>query len=173
MPEAQRTARNVARKQSRPAAQYLLFHVSKVELAVSLNRVSEIVPYERVTGLPGTPAFARGVIHVRGRMVPVMDTAVRLGLHAEPPGKRSCIVILDVQSSATARTIYGLAVDRVSSLLDVDVERVRAAPDFGVGVDVRYLEGLYYVDDRVLPLISAAAMFSEHDLRSVLPPEAP
>lgn len=144
--------------------QYLTFQVSGVELGVSLQSISEIVPYERVSPIPGTPAMVRGVVHLRGQMVPVMDAAARLGLIAEPPGPRSCIVMLDLRRADGSVGLYGLAVDRVATLLDVDSSQVKRAPDFGSGVDVRYLEGLYYAENRVLPLVSVMALFSQAEL---------
>jgi purine-binding chemotaxis protein CheW len=162
MADPKRRAGAASAKQARPQTQYLVFHVSGVELGLALACISEIVPYERVTHLPGAPAFARGVVHLRGRMVAVMDTAVRLGLSPELPSKRTCIVMVDPPAQSVAS--FGLVVDRVATLLDVHLDTIQPAPDFGVGLDVRYLEGLCYQDERVLPLLSVRSLFTEREV---------
>ena len=167
MRELQKSKSRQAAAVARPRTQYLVFTVSHVELAIALERISEIVSYEHVTALPGTPPLARGVVYVRGRMVPVMDAAARLGLPVLPPSKRSCIIMIDSVQAAQRRT-FGLAVDRVASLLDVEPSNIQPPPEFGASVDVRYIQGLYHLDNHVLPLVDIEAMFSREDLSAAL-----
>jgi purine-binding chemotaxis protein CheW len=160
----------VARRAAQAASndvQHLVFYVSGRALGVSLRFVSEILPYEQVSGVPGLPSAVRGVVHVRGRMVPVLDAATRLGLVPEPPTKRTCIVMMEVADGRGARRSYGLTADRVSTLLDVDASRIQPVPDFGLDLEVRFLEGLYQMDKVAVPLIAPGHLFDLRELERV------
>lgn len=144
-------------------AQYLVFVASKREMAIGLAHVSEIVPYEGVSPVPGTPAYVRGVAHVRGRLIPVIDLALKLGLPPEPNTKRSCILMLDLTLDGQAFPI-GIVMDGVATLLDLDGSQIKPPPRFGAGVDVKYLQGLVPTERGTLPLIDFACVFATDEL---------
>ena len=94
-------------------SQYLVFFVSGMEMAVPLACISEIVQYERVSEVPGTPPYVRGVVHVRGRVIPVIDLAMKLGRPPETPGKRTCILMFEL--SRDGRPLHmGIVMDNVA-----------------------------------------------------------
>jgi len=160
--------RGAAAKQSAHprVAQYLVFTVSGMEMGVSLAHVSEIVPYERVSAVPGTPPFVRGVVHVRGRVIPVIDLAVKLQRVPEPVGKRTCILMVELQ--VDGRTVpLGLVMDGVATLLDVEITQIQPPPRFGTDVEVRYLEGLVAREGGMLPLLDVALVFGADELAQV------
>src|SRR5262245_43717775 len=76
--------------------QYLVFSVARTEVAVALEHVTEIVPYERVSSLPGTPDYVRGIVQLRGQVLPLVDLAIKLGRTPEPVTKRTCILVLEL-----------------------------------------------------------------------------
>lgn len=147
-------------------AQYLMFSVAKREMVVRLAYVSEIIPYEGLSSVPGTPAYVRGVVHVRGRVIPVIDLALKLGLQAEATGKRSSILMLEPQLAGQYLPL-GIVIDGVATLLDLEVSQVKPAPRFGAGIDVRYLEGLVPTERGTLPLIDFARMFAVDELAAL------
>lgn len=172
------------------SAQYLVFAVSGMEMAVELATVSEIVPYERVSELPGTPAFVRGVVHVRERVIPVVDLAVKLCRKPEPVTKRSCILMLELPSlrarqetgqastkseraeeaggaSVEEKLPVGIVMDGVATLLDLSLSQIRAAPRFGAHIDTRYVEGLVPTDHGMLPIIDFSRLFAPDELSAV------
>jgi purine-binding chemotaxis protein CheW len=148
---------------------HLVFYVSEHPLAISLQHVSEILPYENVSAMPGMPVAARGVVHVRGRVLPLMDCALRLGFVPQPPTKRSCIVMLELAdpSSRTPRS-FGLTADRIASLLDVNMSEVQPVPDFGLQLNTRYMVGLYHTALGSVPLLSPEHLFDLRDLQRAL-----
>src|SRR5262249_23505753 len=99
-------------------AQFLTFSVADEEYGISVLTVREILEYDTVTRVPKTPAFIRGVINLRGRVVPVVDLAVRFGLPASPVTKRSCVVIVEVQVQGEP-VVMGLIADAVNQVVEL------------------------------------------------------
>ena len=147
-------------------AQYLVFSVSSGDLAVALSYVLEIVPYERVSDVPGSPAYVRGVVHLRGRVLPVVDLAVKLGRTPRPVTKRTCILILELRGEG-ARLPMGVVMDGLATLLEVDKNQIVAPPQFSRGSDVRFVEGLIPTERGMLPLIDVERLFGDEELSEV------
>src|SRR5215472_12320256 len=110
--------------------QYLTFLLSGEEYAISILRVKEIIGYDTVTTVPKTPRWIRGVINLRGNVVPVVDLAVRFELGEGPVTKTSCIIILEWQQE-NRDTMMGVVVDEVSQVMDITAENVQPVPAFG------------------------------------------
>jgi len=121
--------------------QYLGFHVAEEEYAIGILRVREILEFDTVTKVPTTPPSIRGVINLRGRVVPVVDLAVKLGLPESPITKRSCIVVVEVDLSGE-RTVMGVLADSVSQVLDLPASEIEPPPPFGPRVRVDCLLGM-------------------------------
>ncbi|MDB4975846.1 MAG: chemotaxis protein CheW [Myxococcaceae bacterium] len=166
-PTDTQTATNLEQSSERRMAQYLVFVVAGLEMGVSLERVSEIVPYERVSIVPGTPAYVRGVVHVRGRVIPVIDLAIKLQRSPQPATKRTCILMLELDHDGR-RIPFGLVMDGVATLLDVDRSEVQAAPRFGTTAEVRFLEGLLPREAGMLPLLDVERAFADQELSQAL-----
>src|SRR5262245_21194837 len=99
-------------------AQYLTFSVAEEEYGISVLSVREILEYGVVTRVPRAPAHIRGVINLRGRVVPLVDLAVRLGQPASPTTPRTCVVVVEVEIEGE-RTVMGLIVDAVSQVVEL------------------------------------------------------
>src|SRR5277367_1260400 len=120
-----------AKKQlSDSKVQYLTFFTAGGEYAISIVKVSEIVEYEAVTTVPNTPAWIHGVTNLRGRVVPVVDLAVKFGLAASRISKYSCIIITEVMFEGESVTM-GVLADSVSQVIDLSAEEIAATPPFG------------------------------------------
>ena len=168
--------------------QYLTFYIGSEEYAVALLRVREIIEYDTVTRVPSTPAWIRGVINVRGSVVPVVDLAVKFGLPETPVTRRTCIVIVEVQLDGQD-TAMGVLSDSVSQVVDLGPREIEPAPPFGTRVKVDFLTGMAKLGkqfalildiDRVLSsgeiLAAAAAAETEAEPAEsgeVQPPEEP
>jgi purine-binding chemotaxis protein CheW len=122
-------------------AQYLTFSLMGEEYAVGLLQVREILEYDTVTRVPRAPAWVRGAINLRGRVVPVVDLAVRFGLPPLEVSRRTCTVILDVATDS-GETVVGILVDSVSQVLDIAAEDVAPPPSFGTRVSCEDLKGV-------------------------------
>jgi purine-binding chemotaxis protein CheW len=121
--------------------QYLTFVIAGEEYALSLLKVKEIIEYDTVTAVPKTPEWVRGVINLRGNVVPVIDLAVKLRLPASVAGKLTCIVITEVDCEGEA-TIMGVMADSVSQVIDLNPNEIEESPAFGTRVKVDYLLGM-------------------------------
>lgn len=157
---------NKAERVADVTRQYLLFTVAGLQLAVALESVSEILPYENVSTLPGTPSHVRGVVPVRGRILPVIDLAVKLGRAPEAAGKRTCILIVELQLKEGPFSM-GIVMDGVATLLDASEAELAATPRFGGGVKVQHLQGLLPTAQGMVPLIDLARVFADDELADI------
>jgi purine-binding chemotaxis protein CheW len=157
--------------------QYLTFGIADEEYAVGILRVREIIQYETVTKVPTTPPWIRGVINLRGSVVPVIDLAVKFGLPEKEVQKTTCIVIVEVELS-NERTVMGVVADNVSQVIDLKADDIEPPSPFGTRIKVDFLQGMGKIGkefalildiDRVLStdgLLNAIAM-SEAEAEAV------
>src|SRR5262245_34079345 len=124
-----------------PRTQFLSFVLAGEEYAVDILRVKEIIEYDDLTRVPGMPPAVRGMINLRGRVVPVVDLALRFGLASSTITPRSCIVMLEI-GSGEAANVMGIITDAVSEVLDLTAEQIQPPPTFGTSVDAQYLDGM-------------------------------
>jgi purine-binding chemotaxis protein CheW len=123
------------------SAQYLSFVLAGEEYAVEILRVKEIIEYNVLTRVPGMPATVRGVINLRGRVVPVVDLALRFGLPESVITPRTSIVMVEV-AVADGDTVIGIITDSVSAVLDLDPEQIQPTPSFGTSIGAEFLNGM-------------------------------
>jgi purine-binding chemotaxis protein CheW len=121
--------------------QFLTFLLADELYAVSILRVREIIEYDTVTRVPNMPASIRGVINLRGGVVPVVDLAVRFGLRDSRVTKRTCVIIAEVEAGGE-RLVMGLMADAVSQVIDLRLADIEPPPAFGTRVRVDFLKGL-------------------------------
>jgi len=145
--------------------QYLTFSLAGEEYAIGILRVREILEYDTLTKVPQTPPCIRGVINLRGSVVPVVDLAVKFGLPATPLTKRTCIVIVEVDLEGT-QTVMGVMADAVSQVMDLSPQDIEAPPAFGTRVRVDYLRGMGKVGKRFVLLLDIDRVLSAADLRA-------
>ena len=163
--------------------QYLTFLLAGEEYAISILKVKEIIEYDTVTTVPKTPKWIRGVINLRGSVVPVVDLRLKFGLEERPVTKTTCIVIVE-GTWGSGNTLMGVIADAVSQVMDVTAEDIQEVPSFGTRINVDYLLGmaqsgkkfvlLLDIDkilstDEVLDLSEAAAHLQEAADGSALP----
>ncbi|HEY6252075.1 MAG TPA: chemotaxis protein CheW [Candidatus Angelobacter sp.] len=130
-----------ATKEAVEQQQYLSFLLAKEECAISILKVREIIEYDAVTTVPKMPQWVRGVINLRGAVVPVVDLAAKFDMEQKPVSKTTCIVIVETQFE-NQETIVGLIVDAVSQVMELSTDDVQAVPDFGTRVKMDYLIGM-------------------------------
>jgi purine-binding chemotaxis protein CheW len=139
----------------RAQRQFLVFTCGEVKLAVELLRVREILQYREPAAVLRVPAHVRGVINLRGSVVPVIDLATRFGIRVRPPGKKACIIIIDADHRNERHTL-GVIVDAVHEVLSVQAESIEPVPPFGGPVAAEYLQGLAERSGRYVGLLDAA-----------------
>lgn len=135
--------------------EYLSFGLGNSEYSVEIMSVREIRGWTRTTSLPHSPAYVRGVINLRGAVLPVIDLAIRLGLPATEPEDRNVIIVVDVDS----RTM-GLRVDAVSDILTLTQDQLHPPPDVATSTGARFVKALTILDERMVRVL---------DLTQVMP----
>jgi purine-binding chemotaxis protein CheW len=131
----------VAMNEALEQQQYLSFLLADEECAISILKVREIIEYDVVTTVPKMPPWVRGVINLRGTVVPVVNLAAKFGMERKPVGKTTCIIIVETQFE-NQEAIVGLIADAVSQVMELSPEDIRPVPDFGTQVEMDYLIGM-------------------------------
>jgi len=144
-------------------AQYLTFVVGEEEYGVRILRAKEIIEYGVVTTIPNAPPFIRGVINLRGSVVPVVDLAVKFGGAASAPTKRSCVVVVEVERDGQ-QTVMGIVADRVTQVAELPEDAIEPAPAFGTGVRTDWLLGLGRTDRRFILLLNTDRVLTDLDI---------
>ena len=121
--------------------QFLSFVLAGEEYAVEILRVKEIIEYDNLTRVPGMPPAVRGVINLRGRVVPVVDVALAFGMPQSAITPRSCIVMVEIGGDEGA-VVMGIITDAVSEVLDLSSDQIQPPPSFGTSVGAEYLDGM-------------------------------
>lgn len=143
--------------------QYLTFQIGGEEYAISLLQVKEIIEYDVVTEIPKTPEWVRGVINLRGNVVPVIDLAVKLRLPASVAGKLTCIVITEVECEGEP-TVMGIMADAVRHVIDLKPQDIEVPPSFGTRIKVDYLLGMARSGKKFCLLLDTEKVLSTQEL---------
>ena len=143
--------------------QYLTFMIGGEEYAVSLLKVKEIIEYDTVTQVPKTPEWIRGVINLRGSVVPVIDLAVKLRQPPSVAGKLTCIVITEVQTGDDA-SVMGIMADSVRQVIDLKPQDIEEPPTFGTRIKVDYLLGMARSGKKFCLLLDTEKVLSADEL---------
>jgi purine-binding chemotaxis protein CheW len=130
------------------AGKYLTLFLGHEEYGLEVTKVQEIIRMLPITRVPRAPSFIRGVVNLRGRIVPVLELRTRLGMESVAEVRETCIVV--VQSGDLT---MGIIVDQVRDVLDIQADEIHDVPDFGVSVDTGYLCGLARREQRVVLLL--------------------
>jgi purine-binding chemotaxis protein CheW len=147
-------------------SQYLTFFVGGEEYAIPILRVREIIEYSRVTRVPSTPPYIRGVINLRGSVIPVIDLAVKFGLEPAAITKTSCIVVVEL--SGTEQTIMGVIADSVRQVVDFAQDEIEAAPSFGIHGRVDFLLGMGLMGDAFVLMLDIDKVLSTTEILAAL-----
>lgn len=147
-----------------PAAQFLTFVLGEEVFALDIRSVREIIQVGPMTTVPLMPAFVRGVINLRGAVVPVIDLHARFGRGAARLGKKSCIVIFDAQGAGGERVELGLLVDAVSEVIEIPSDQIEPAPGFGGAVRREFIRGMGKVGSRFVILLEPDRAFDVDEM---------
>jgi purine-binding chemotaxis protein CheW len=146
--------------------QYLTFRVGNDMYAVATRYVREILEYDEVTHVPMMPALVRGVINLRGAVVPIIDLAERFGEGRTALSARTCIVIVEIQDEEETY-LMGALVDAVSAVAEIEPAALRQAPAFGSRIRSEYIEDLARVDEQFLTLLRMEQVLNVDQIASL------
>lgn len=143
--------------------QYLTFRIGNEHYGLELSQTREIIEYSGITEVPLMPNFLRGVINLRGEVVPVIDLAVRLGRKSIEVQKRTCIIVVELQNNEQNH-VLGLLADAVSEVIEMDDENIEDAPSFGANIRAEFIQGIAKRDDEFVVLLDANNALSIREL---------
>ena len=139
--------------------EFLTFTLGKEEYGIEILKVQEIRSYEAVTTIANAPEFIKGVVNLRGTIVPIVDMRIKFNLGDVDYTQFTVVIILNV-----AGRVVGMVVDSVSDVISLGAEQIRPSPDFSSTFDVRYITGLGTVDKRMLILVDIEKLMSGSDM---------
>ncbi|QFY42367.1 chemotaxis protein CheW [Candidatus Methylospira mobilis] len=146
--------------------QYLTFVVGGEAFAIGILHIKEIIEYGQLTEVPRMPIFIRGVINLRGSVVPVIDLKACLGKAISQITRRSCIIIVEVDHEDEKHDI-GVLVDAVSAVLEIPTGDIEPAPAFGARIRTDYIAGMGKVDGKFVILLNIGAVLSLDDMAAL------
>ena len=145
----------------------LTFFLAGEEYGVDILRVQEIKGWDSVTNIPNTPEYIRGVINIRGSIVPIIDMRLRFNLEKKEYTATTVVIILSVVSKGNDDRIMGVVVDAVSDVYNVPINDVKASPDFGTAVDTEFVTGLATIDEKMIIVLNIDHMLNAAELAVV------
>ena len=142
--------------------EFLTFTLGKEEYGIDILRVQEIRGYDAVTAIANTPPFIKGVINLRGVIVPIIDMRIKFNLGNVEYNQFTVVIILNL-----AQRVVGMVVDGVSDVITLTADQIKAAPEFSASLDTRYIMGLGAVDQRMIILIDIERLMSSRDMELI------
>lgn len=146
--------------------QYLVFTLARETFAIDILQIREIMEFGSLTEVPMMPPTVRGVINLRGAVVPVIDLSARFGRASTTVGRRTCIVIVEVTQDGDTQTL-GVLVDGVNEVMDIPASDIEPAPAFGARIRTDFIAGMGRVDGRFVILLDVARVFSVGEIAEI------
>jgi purine-binding chemotaxis protein CheW len=148
------------------AGKYLTFQLGKEEFGIQVKHVREIMGVQDITAVPGTPAHLKGVINLRGKIIPVVDLRIKFAFPEAPFTQTTCIVVVQVEQEGE-QAMIGLIVDGVCEVLNIAAADIEDAPDFGEGVDTPFVLGIAKFKGTVKILLRIEDVLTLKELRGI------
>ncbi len=146
--------------------QYLTFKLDDEVFALDITKVREVLDFTTVTKVPRTPEFMRGVINLRGSVVPVVDLRLKFGMSKTEKTVNTCIIIVEVKVDDET-TVLGALADSVQEVMDLESDHIEPAPKIGTRLNTEFIKGMGKRDDRFVILLDIDKVFSTSELAVV------
>ena len=144
------------------SGKYLTFVLAKEEYGIPILKVREIIKLLEITSIPKTPGYIKGVINLRGKIIPIMDLRLKFGLEEKEYNERTCIVVVEITINDT-RKLMGLIVDTVSEVVNLTTDQIEPPPEYGYQNSQAYLSGVGKVKERVILLLDIERILSQEE----------
>ena len=141
---------------------YLTFVLGREEYGIEILKVREIIGLMDITTVPQTPGYMKGVINLRGKVIPVIDLRLKFSMQEEEHTQETCVIVVEVSS-----TSIGIIVDSVSEVLEIKSGEIEDAPSFGQGIDTDYIMGMGKVKEKIIILLAIGDVLSSEELEMV------
>jgi purine-binding chemotaxis protein CheW len=144
--------------------QYLTFLIGRESYAIGILRIKEIIEYAELTAVPMMPRCVRGVINLRGAVVPVLDLASRFGGSQAVPTRRTCIVIVEIQAQGEATQDVGVIVDAVNEVVEIPPGEIEPPPSFGTRIPENFIAGMGKLAGKFVIVLDVDRVLSTDDI---------
>ncbi len=141
---------------------YLTFYLGEEQYGIAIDRIKEIIAIMKVTNVPKTPEYMRGVINLRGSIIPVVDTRLRFGMESKEEDMHTAIVIVEVD-----KVNIGFIVDRVEEVASIDSANLSEPPKFGNSIDTDFICSMAQMDENVVMILDVLKLFQADELISL------
>jgi len=148
------------------AGKYLVFHLGREEFGIRVLKVREIMGVQDITAVPQTPTYVKGVINLRGKVIPVVDLRLKFGLPETEYTQRTCIIVVQVKGEGSVMPM-GIVVDGVAEVLNLAPGDIEDTPDFGQGVATPYLLGMAKIKGKVKILLEIDQVLTSSELKGI------
>lgn len=145
---------------------YLTLALGREEYGIGIQKIKEIIGLMPVTAVPQTPDYVKGVVNLRGKVIPVIDLRIRFGMESIDYTERTCIIVVEISGKGEMAPI-GIIVDSVSEVLNVKEEDIEDPPSFGNESNTRYILGMGKMEDGVKILLDIDRVLSEEEMESL------
>ena len=143
--------------------QFLTFSLGGEMFAIEINNIKEIIEYGSLTTVPMMPAFIRGVINLRGSVVPVVDLSARFGRQSTEITRRTCIVIIEIRSEGELQDI-GVVVDTVNEVLEIPAQEIEPTPAFGATIRADFIQGMGKINGKFVIILDVNHVLSVDEM---------
>ena len=145
------------------SGKYLTFRLAGEDYGIPLLQVKEIIGMMPITAVPRTPGFVKGVINLRGKVIPIIDLRLKFGMEAMDYTERTCIIVVEIEAGEQT-VLIGIVVDSVSEVLNITAEQIENTPEFGTKLDTDYILGMAKTDDGVKILLNIDKVLSQVEI---------
>ncbi len=163
MTELAETMDQAAKVMADREGKYLTFALANEEYGISILKVKEIIGMMSITTVPQTPGFVKGVINLRGKVIPVVDLRLKFGIEAAEYTERTCIIVVEIEGASRA-ILMGIVVDAVSEVLNIKGENIEDTPTFGTKLDIEYISGMAKCEGGVKILLDIDRVLSDEEI---------
>ena len=148
---------------------YLTFTLADEEYGIGILKIKEIIGMMPITTVPQTPEFVKGVINLRGKVIPVIDLRLRFGMEAIDYTERTCIIVVEIEGQS-GTVLIGIVVDSVSEVLNIKSEEIEDTPTFGTSLNTDYILGMAKMEGRVKILLHIDRVLSVGEITALSHP---
>lgn len=163
MPESTKTINQAVKALTVKTGKYLTFFLDKEEYGIGILKVKEIIGMMSITSVPRTPEYVKGVINLRGKVIPVIDLRSKFNMQCIKYSERTCIIVVEIDSELSTLLI-GIVVDAVSEVLNIKEEEIEDTPTFGTNLNTEYILGLAKMEGGVKILLNIDKVLSNQEI---------
>ena len=166
MAQAAKTMDQAIKATTIKTGKYLTFILDEEEYGIGILKVKEIIGMMPVTSVPRTPDFVKGVINLRGKVIPVVDLRLKFAMESISYTDRTCIIVVEIDSNSET-VLIGIVVDAVSEVLNIQGEEIEDAPQFGTSLDTNYILGMAKMEGGVKILLDIDKVLSQEEVTQI------